>query len=149
MSDLIGAQTELPVGLVGLTIAGAPSTPVAATTAGGLHINLRDSLGVEFGTTTNPVLTAPAPLINGVAVVASLSVAAVAIECKVGATTLANRKQLNIQVQGTGITFGYSSGSQPFTVANGVSITFSYGPNVSIWVKGTALPVTVVIAEVS
>lgn len=59
------------------------------------------------------------------------------VEVKVGATPLANRKSILLQAQGSNVTYGFSAGSQPFTLANGSLVTLTLGENISVWVRRT------------
>lgn len=81
----------------------------------------------------------------------TVSVAGAAVELKVGGSTLTNRKSVKFQAQGTNVIYGYSSGSQPFLVANGETIAESLGPGISIWFDRSsgAGSVTIAIAEFS
>ena len=109
-----------------------------------------DSSGVESGFVNqyNAQLST-SDLLNGTAVQSTLTVNTTAVECKVGATNLTNRKMLIIQAAGTNITFGFSSASQPFTLANGTTMTWAVGPNISIWVRRNTGSGNVHIAEIS
>lgn len=75
------------------------------------------------------------------------SVGTTAVEMKVGANNLANRKLLIIQAQSTGLKFGFSSASQPFDFPNGSMMQFSIGASVSVWVKKNSGTTNVAIAE--
>lgn len=55
MADLNDIQAAQSIKIIGSDAAGLENTPITATAAGGLHVNLRDSSGVEEGTRTNPV----------------------------------------------------------------------------------------------
>lgn len=64
----------------------------------------------------------------------SVSVAGAAQEVKAGINRLANRKSILLQAQGTNIVYGFSSASQPFTLANGSTITLAVGEGLGVWV---------------
>lgn len=70
------------------------------------------------------------------------------MEVKVGATPLMNRKSVLIQAQGSNVTYGFSAGSQPFTLSNGSTITLAVGDGVRVWVDRSSIGnVNVAIAE--
>lgn len=90
-----------------------------------------------------------ADLINTTSTQTTLSVSTTAQECKVGGSTLANRKLLLIQVQGSGFVYGFSSGSQPFDLPNGSTLSLALGPNISVWVRKASGTANVAVAELS
>lgn len=57
MADLTEIQASQSVKIIGSGPTGVEDTPVEATTAGGLHINLRDNSGAEIGVIANPLIT--------------------------------------------------------------------------------------------
>lgn len=70
------------------------------------------------------------------------------VEVKVGASPLVNRKSVLIQAQGSNVVYGFSSTVQPFTLANGSTITLAVGDGVRVWVDRTSNGnVNVAIAE--
>ena len=70
------------------------------------------------------------------------------VEVRAGASRLANRKSVMIQAQGTNVVYGFSATSQPFTLANGATITISLGDGVGVWIDRTSNGnVNVAIAE--
>ena len=149
MADLSDIQAALPTKLIGSNSTGLETNAVNSTITGSLFINLRDNSGIESATVTNPLFVTPYTM-NTTSLVTTLNVSTTALECKVGATALANRRELTLQAQGLNITYGFTSSSQPFNLANGATVSFSYGPNISIWVRRTlAATVSVVISEVS
>lgn len=79
----------------------------------------------------------------------SVSTASGPVELRVGASPLANRKSILIQAQGTNLVYGFSAGTQPFTIANGTTITLAVGPNIPVYVDRVsgAGSVTVAFAE--
>lgn len=54
MADLSEIQSAGTTKIIGSSSTGLEQTPVQSTSNGGLHTNLRDALGVEFGTQDNP-----------------------------------------------------------------------------------------------
>ena len=54
LSDINAAQT---VKIVGSDSIGLEQTPVASTSGGGLHVNLRNNAGTEIGVTANPIIS--------------------------------------------------------------------------------------------
>lgn len=110
-----------------------------------------DSSGIEQGYVNqfNSQIQS-ADILNGTTVQTTLSVTNTAQQCKVGASNLANRKMLIIQAQGTNLTYGFASGSQPFNLPNGTTLALSLGPNISLWVRRTsAAAVNVAVSEIS
>lgn len=148
MADLSFTQAASAVVVVGATSTGLETTPIQSTTQGGLHVNLRNNAGTEVGTTAAPVMVSD--ILNVSAVQTTLSVSTTALECKVGVSTLANRKTLIIQAQGTSLTYGFASGSQPFLLPNGTTLVLQLGPAISVWVRRTvAATVPVAVSEIS
>lgn len=54
MADLSDIQAAGTNKIVGSDSSGVEQTPVQSTSAGGLHVNLRDQAGAQFGTQANP-----------------------------------------------------------------------------------------------
>jgi hypothetical protein len=89
-------------------------------------------------------------MLNGTALSTTLNVSNTAQQCKVGTSNLLNRKSLIIQSQGTNLSWGFTSGSQPFLLPNGTTMIFPFGSNVSVWViRSTAATVPVAIGELA
>jgi hypothetical protein len=57
MADLTDIQAAQAVKITGANSTGVEGTPVNSTSNGGMHVNLRDNVGTEFGTETNPIYT--------------------------------------------------------------------------------------------
>lgn len=115
MADLNNLQAAQTIKIAGSDSSGTETTFVNSTANG--EIKSADLLNVS-------VLQS----------ILSVSVAGAAVEVKVGASRLVNRKSIQIQAQGTNIIYGYSSTVQPFTLANGSTITLSVGDGVGVWV---------------
>jgi len=132
MADLTDIQAAQSVKLIGSSTSGAESTPVRATANGDIG-----TADVLFSAVAQGSI--------------SLAPADPAFEVKVGGSPLTNRKLLYIQCQGGNMTFGFTSGSQPFTLPNGTTIPLSLGPGISIWLKksGGIGSTTVVFAELA
>lgn len=129
MADLNGLQAAQTVKLAGADSSGNETNYVNATSNG------------EFKA---------ADIINVSVAQSLLSIAAGAVvEVKVGSSRLVNRKSVQIQAQGTNITYGYISSSQIFTIPNGTTVSLSLGDGVGVWVKNNspAATVNVAIAE--
>jgi hypothetical protein len=56
MADLSGIQAAEAVKIIGSDAAGLETTPVASTSNGALHTNLRNSNGTEIATSSNPLV---------------------------------------------------------------------------------------------
>lgn len=126
MADLNEKDASTTTKIVGASSAGAESTYINATANGDMSV--ADLLNVGASQTT-------------------LSVSTTAVEGKVGGSNLANRKRILIQCQTANMTYGFSSGSQPFTLPNGTTMILELGPNISIWFRKTSGTGNVVIAE--
>lgn len=90
MADISKVQAELPVGITGLSSAGIPTTPVSGSTNGDLGV----SDGLSSGGTQGAI---------------TLTTANTAIEVKVGASRLTNRKSVTFTPLAAGIYWGYTS----------------------------------------
>lgn len=110
-----------------------------------------NSTGGEIGyvSSTNKGELVTTDIMNTSAVQVVLTVSTTAVAARVGASNLSERKMLVIQCQTNGITYGFSSGSQPFNLPNGSTLTLSLGPNVTIWLKKASGSGSVVVAELS
>lgn len=115
MSDLSELNSTLPVKIAGASSNGTETNFVNSTANG--EMKTADFLNAAVLQT-----------------VLSVSVAGAAIEVKVGASRLVNRKSVQIQAQGTNVVYGYSSTVQPFTLANGATVTIDIGDTVGVWV---------------
>lgn len=116
MSNLTELQSTLPVKIAGASSSGNETSFVNSTLNGEIK---------------------SADFLNAAVSQLLLSVGTTAIEIKVGASPLVNRKSVQIQAQGTNLVYGYSVGSQIFTIANGTTISLSVGENVRVWIKRT------------
>ena len=131
MADLSELNSSLPVKLAGASSLGNETNFVDATANG--EIKAADILSIAV-------------------VQAVLSVGTGAsVEVRAGASRLVNRKSVQIQAQGSNLTYGYTSGSQIFTIANGETVVLSLGDGVGVWVRrsGGVGNVNVAIAEFS
>ncbi len=126
MADLSEIQASNTVKVVGSDASGVEQTPVRSTPNGELK---------------------NADFINASIVQTTLSVGTGAsVQAVVGGSPLTNRKSLLIQALGTNITYGFTSGSQPFTLANGATVQFSIGDTVSLWLRRSSGSGTVNVA---
>ena len=115
MSNLTELQSTLPVKLAGASSSGGETNFVNATANGEIK---------------------SADFLNAAVVQAVLSVGtAASVEVRAGASRLVNRKSVQIQAQGSNLTYGYTSGSQIFTIANGETLVLSIGDGVGIWLR--------------
>lgn len=119
MADLNNLQAAQTIKIAGSDSSGVETTFVNATSNG--EIKSADILNVA---STQAIL-----VVNG---------SAAPVEVKAGASRLVNRKSVMIQAQGTNVIYGFTSGSQPFTLANGSTITISVGDGVGIWIFRTS-----------
>lgn len=62
---------------------------------------------------------------------------------------LSSRKLLVIQAQTANIKYGFTVGSQPFTLANGASLYLSVGPDIHVYLVRTTGSGPVAVAELS
>ena len=120
MADLALDNSALPVVLIGATTAGVTGTPTGSSANGDLFV--RDSIN---SSSTN----------------AALSVTATAVEAKVGALRLTNRKFISITPTNGTIYWGSTSA---VTVSSGTPvfknqcITIAFTDNVAVWLIGVA-----------
>jgi len=120
MADLALDNSALPVVLIGATTAGVTGTPTGSSANGDLFV--RDSIN---SSSTN----------------AALSVTATAVEAKVGALRLTNRKFISITPTNGTIYWGSTN---TVTTANGTPIfknqciTMAFTDNVAVWLIGIA-----------
>ena len=120
MADLALDNSALPVVLIGATTAGVTGTPTGSSANGDLFV--RDSIN---SSSTN----------------AALSVTATAVEAKVGALRLTNRKFISITPTNGTIYWGSTSA---VTVSSGTPvfknqcITMAFTDNVAVWLIGVA-----------
>jgi hypothetical protein len=129
MADLSELNSGLPVKLTGASSSGAETNFVNATANGDLKA---------------------ADILNAAVTQGSFSLGLnTPVEVKAGASRLVNRKSVQIQAQGTNIQYGYSAGSQPFTIPNGTTVVLALGDGVGVWVvrTGGLLNVTLAYAE--
>lgn len=71
MADLSDIQAAGATKLVGSDATGLEGVPVQSTAAGALHVNFRDSAGVEAGTAANPLNSQPVFKFSSAAVAAN------------------------------------------------------------------------------
>lgn len=128
MADLTDLQAAQTIKVVGASSSGIETNAVNATANGDLQ---------------------SADLLNVSVVQTTINVTTSAVEAKVGGSNLTNRKMIIIQVQTGNMTYGFSSGSQPFTIPNGTTLTLALGPNISIWLRRTSGSGNVAVAELS
>lgn len=115
MADLSDLNSSISVKITGSSSTGVESNYIGSTVNG--DIKSADLLNVDSTQGTLSVT-------NGVAT-----------EVKSGASNLVNRKSVMIQARGNNVVFGFSSGSQPFVLPDGATLTISLGSNLSIWVS--------------
>lgn len=129
MADLSSKKASQSVKIAGANTAGSESTFAGVTN--NQDLQTADILNVSVAETVLSIGTGAS------------------VEVKAGASPLANRKSVLIQAQGANVVYGFSAGTQNFTIANGAQVTLSLGPNVRIWVKrSTGIGnVSVAIAE--
>lgn len=129
MADLSDLQAAQTIKIAGASTSGVEST--YADVSANQELKAVDILGVSVVQNTLSVGTGAS------------------VELKVGGSPLTNRKSIIIQAQGSNLTYGFSSGSQPFTIANGTTITLSLGPGISVWARRSSGigSVNVAIAE--
>lgn len=121
-------------------LAAAQTVKIAGTNTSGVETGYVDQYNTQLRTTE---------VINGSAVQGTLTISTTAVECKVGASPLTNRRMIMIQVNAAGYSYGFASGSQPFSLPNGTTLALELGPNISIWVVKSSGSNSVVVAELS
>lgn len=99
MSDIARNSADLPIVIIGATTSGVPTTPVSASPNGDLAVT---------------------DIIDNAAVFGAISVSTTAVEAKVGASALVNRKSLTICPTNGVVYFGFTSS---VTVATGTPIS--------------------------
>lgn len=75
-------------------------------------------------------------VVNTAAVYSEITVGTTAVELKVGASALANRKVAHVTPKDKDIYWGYDNLVTPVTgtkIFKGATVEFNYGPNISIW----------------
>lgn len=129
MSDLTDLQAAQTVKIAGASTSGSETNFVNATVNGDLKA--ADILNVSVAQAVLVVNQAASP-----------------VEVKAGVSRLANRKSVLIQAQGSNIVYGFTSGSQPFLLPNGTTVTLAVGDGVEVWIDRTSNGnVNVAIAE--
>lgn len=124
------------------TLQAAQSVKIAGSDSSGTETNFVNS------TSNGEIKSADILNVSAVQTVLIVNSSTSPQEVKVGATPLLNRKSILIQAQGTNVVYGFSVSSQPFTLANGATITLSVGDGVRVWVDRTSTGnVNVPIAE--
>lgn len=124
-------------------LSAAQTIKIAGAQGSGLETNFVDA------TANNEIKSADILNVSFTQGTVSVSVAGLAQEIKAGVSRLANRKSVLIQAQGTNVVYGFSSTSQPFTLANGSTITLAVGDGLGVWVDRSSGSgsVTVAFAE--
>ena len=132
MADLVGKKRAEPGKIVG-------ADPITG--------NEDNYAGV---TDNNDLMVVDTPNTSGLH--AALSVGTTAIELKVGATALLDRKFVTVQPKGTGMFFGYSNA---VTTATGTelfknqTLIIPVGAGISVWLIATAGTIDVRIGELA
>lgn len=116
MADLDSLHASGSVKIAGSDSSGQETTYVNSTPNGEIKASDILAVNVAQGTLT-------------------LAFGGAAQEVRAGANPLANRKSVLIQAQGSNIFYGFSAGSQPFTLANGSSVSLDLGPNIRVYVS--------------
>jgi hypothetical protein len=120
MADLPLDSSALPIVIVGANTSGVPATPIGSSLTGDLTV--RDS-------------------INTLSINGAISISTTAVEAKVGASRLTNRKFISITPT-NGIIYWGSSSS--VTIVSGTpvfknqSLTMAFTDNVAVWLISAA-----------
>lgn len=129
MADLDNLQASGSVKIAGANSSGVETNFVNATSNGELKAS--DILNVSVAQAVLVVNQTASP-----------------VEVKAGLARLVNRKSVMIQAQGSNVVYGFSAASQPFTLANGSTVTIALGDGVGVWIDRTSNGnVNVAIAE--
>jgi hypothetical protein len=126
MADLTELEAAQQTKIIGQDATGVETTPVASTTLGDLQ-------------------TADVPNQAGLSVVLNLTTTPV--EGKVGASTMVNRKYIEMQGLSTNIKWGYSLASQPFDLFKSQFFSLPAGANCKIYFKMSVGTGSVAIGE--
>jgi len=126
LADLNELQSAQPVKIIGSDATGAETNAIKGSANGELVV--ADSLN-NGGTSGTIVLTTTA------------------VEAKVGASALTNRKSLTIQPLDGKILWGYSNSSQPFELAKLQPASWNVGSGTAIWIKSSSGTVNVAVGE--
>lgn len=125
MADLTGVESSQSVKLVGQNTAGVEQTPVNSTTLGDLTV---------------------ADVPNQTGLNAILNLTTTAIEGKVGANALTNRKYIEMQGLTTNVKWGYDS-SCPFDLFKNQFFSLPMGENCKIYFKASTGTAEVAFGE--
>lgn len=129
IDDLTGNQAAQPVRLMGAATDGTETIPA--------KVSPNQDLGTQ-DTCDTAALSTILTIVAGTPQV-----------LKVGASALENRKFVEWEALGTGLKWGFSSGSTPFDAFKNQQFGRPYGPNVSVWFSVASGSVQVVIGEAS
>lgn len=113
MSDLSGIESSQSVKIVGNNTTGVEQTPVSSTTLGDLNVS---DIPNQTGLSTTLALTTTA------------------IEGKVGASTMTNRKYIEMQALSTNVKWGYDS-TCPFDLFKSQFFSLPAGENCKVYFK--------------
>lgn len=115
MSDLSDLQASGSTKVVGSDATGLETNPLGVYASGDLQSADLLNSTVSQGTISVPTGTA--------------------VAARVGASNLTLRKLIMIQALTSNMSYGFSSGSQPFTIANGSVFSLALGPNITLFVS--------------
>ena len=87
--------------------------------------------------------------LNDTAVSTALDLTTAPIVARAGANNLLDRKALVLQAKSDNILWGFSVGSQPFSLSNNEKAAFDIGPNIDVYVRMSAGTGTLAVAEIS
>lgn len=124
-TDVSDIQAASPMKIVGSTADGTETTPVGSTTLGDLQ-----AVDVPNQTGLNTII----------------NLTTSAVEGKVGATTMANRKYIEMQAITNNVKWGYSS-LCPFDLFKSQFFSLPMGTNCKVYFKASTGTAQVALAE--
>jgi len=125
MADLSGVDSSQSVKIVGNNSTGVEQTPVSSTTLGDLNVS-------------------DIPNQTGLSILLALTT--VAVEGKVGASTMTNRKYIEMQGMSTNIKWGYDT-TCPFDLFKSQFFSLPAGANCKVYFKMSTGTGSVAIGE--
>lgn len=133
MADLTEVQAAGTTKIVGSDVSGSEQAPIQSTNNGALHINLRDSAGLE--------IVSLGINVNIAAIHGAISVSTVAIQAKVGASNLVNRKVLIITPTTGPVWWGSNASVTTLTgtkIYKNQTTSLDFTDNVPVYIIGLA-----------
>lgn len=131
MADLTDIESAQSVKVVGSTLSGAETHPLAIDSSGAAKV-LIANYGADGGGESTELPLGDAP-----------------VEIKAGGSARANRRVLIIQGKGRGIKWGFSPELQPFDLFNKQTLMLPIGSDTSVWASAPGTQAMIAVGEVS